>query len=153
MNAQGFKWGVTQNVCPVCNQPGESIQHLFFDCDEVSRRWTMVHAIVRHSPLQSLVQGNLFLTLKKAFQKQQRCLTQLILVTKIIHITWVERNQVARQGNVFWFLLEHVLRSALLQMKALKDGIHLDKKIAILNHSYAALCDTLNKFHEHNDNQ
>lgn len=32
-NARGSKWGVTLNVCRTCNQLGESINHLFFDCE------------------------------------------------------------------------------------------------------------------------
>lgn len=63
--------GVTQNICPVHNQAGKSIQHMFFDSDAANRRWAVVEAIVRHSPLQSLVHEDFFLTLQKAFQRQR----------------------------------------------------------------------------------
>lgn len=50
-NARGAIWGVTQNICLVCNQPRESIQHMFFECDAMSRRWIVIEARVKHLPL------------------------------------------------------------------------------------------------------
>lgn len=35
-NAHGSLWGVTPDVCPTCNHLGETIQHMFFNCDLVN---------------------------------------------------------------------------------------------------------------------
>lgn len=122
----------------------------FFECNATSRRWSVVNAIVAYSPLQSIVQ-DLFSMLQKAFWRQIHYLAQLILVTIFLHITWVERNQMARKGDYFRFPLEHVLKFALMQMEVLKDGVHLTRNIGILNRSYEALCDSLDHYHEHNN--
>lgn len=45
------------------------------------------------------------------------------------------------------------MRNVLLQVEPLKDGIVSPKKIAILDHCYEALVSTLDRYHEHNNNQ
>lgn len=69
----------------------------------------MMDAILRHTSLLSMVQTDLFSSLQKAFSCEKRCPAQIILLTKILHTTWVERNLLTRQGNKFRFPLEHVI--------------------------------------------
>lgn len=113
-NSGGTRWGVIADYCPMCNLPREKIQYLFFDCVFISRRWVEIDVIAHHSTLQSIVQVDLFGYLEKALHRQCRCPAQLILLTEILHVIWVEHNQVAWQGNYFRFPWDFVIHREIL---------------------------------------
>lgn len=145
--------GLLRDFCPSCSEPGELIKHLFIVSWYVGCRWEIVNVIMRHTPLLSLVQPCLLKTLQKAFNRQKWCPQQIILLTIFLHITWVEQDQMARQGNNFRLPLEHVIMSAQLQVEALKIDTTSPRKLRILQRSTKNLGTILKNYNEHNDNQ
>lgn len=127
-NHQDAIWGVTLDIYFACKLLGESIKHIFFECEKVKLRWNILDACLCHTPLLSLLQDNLLLTFKKAMNRQCQCPAQLILLTKVLHTIWVKRNQISRQGNHFRFPLEHIVWNVLLQVEALRDITRLPTK-------------------------
>lgn len=102
----------------------------------------------RDSPLQSILQDDLFTTLQVAFHRQHRCPSQLALAIEVLWATsWTKRNQVACQGNRCTLSLEHIIRSALLQIEALKDSTTSSKKLMVLDRSYKGVHSSLDNYH------
>lgn len=71
-----------------------------------------------------------------------------MLVTEILHITWVERNQVARQGNHFCFPLAHVIGSTMLQIEVLSTSTSSPQKVRTLQRSSKLLAELFDKYDE-----
>lgn len=95
-NSRGAKWGAMANVCPWCRLPCESIKHLFFECLEIQIRSAKIEALVYFSSLQHMIQPTLIETIHHALRRQRWCPAQVIFLTELFHICWVERNQAAR---------------------------------------------------------
>lgn len=54
----------------MCKRSGESIKHLFFECEKVDLRWGLLDVCLRHTPLLYLVQDNLLSTFRKVVNRQ-----------------------------------------------------------------------------------
>lgn len=79
--------------------------------------------------------------------KQRRCSIQIIFLTEILHIIWVEKNQVAFQENRLFFPLEHMIQSSILQVKVLRDSTIIVRKLEVLDWSLESLISILSKYH------
>lgn len=89
-------------------------------------------ALVYYFLLRHMIQPSLLEALYHALWCMQWRLAQIILLAKVLHVVWMERNQVAWQGSRFWFRVEHLLRCVLLEMEALRIATSAPKKIQVL---------------------
>lgn len=55
---RAYIWGIHSGICPCCSSQSESINHLFFGCRKLRRRWATLVVLFAGSPLASVSRQN-----------------------------------------------------------------------------------------------
>lgn len=103
-NRRGLIWGMSDSLCPYCHSHTESIEHLFFECCYVRRRWAGIVVWLMGSWLApTSMKGSLGKILYSGIKRAQRNPVTLVIIVEMLASICRERNLVAYRGCVHKF--------------------------------------------------
>lgn len=139
MNVRARKSQVSDGICTRCGLAIESVDHLFFKCNPVCRRWQALEQLTQASSLEGAIQGNLFNSIVRAIRLSKRKPEILVMVIEACRIAWNERTVAAFSHSYgrapTWIVLQNMER----RLKVMKDLTTSAKKVSQLDIALAEL--------------
>ncbi|XP_021837639.2 uncharacterized protein [Spinacia oleracea] len=88
-----FTWKVVStNVCPLCANCPESVQHLFFECSYSADIWQKVLVALQFSRTPSTFDLELRWMISVAKRTSARCKLLMMFFAECIYSIWLQRN-------------------------------------------------------------
>ena len=87
-NVRGAIWKVCEALCPICGQTGETIAHLFFECEEVKQRWVKAIRLLRATSMSLGRVNSAFQIIEAAVKRHPQNPSILILLEEMVCSAW-----------------------------------------------------------------
>lgn len=115
-------WGVNDGVCPRCKAHEETMEHMFFQCNSVHRRWATIAVWLMGSRLApNFAKQSLREILYTGITRAQRNLVPLVIIVEMLASIWREHNFVTFRGDRSQIPIQRVLQTVETHCRALTE--------------------------------
>lgn len=125
-------WGVHTSLCPCYNLHQESIEHLFYSCFNLHRRWATIAVHLSGSHLGTIFcKDSLWSIIHAGVLRSRRSPVPLVIILEMLQCTWRERNDVRYRGSSLQVPIRQLLLQVTIHAKELMSLCHNAKKLCI----------------------
>lgn len=144
-NKRARTWGMNDGICPCCHNQVETIEHMFFECRFVRRRWATIAVCLMGSRLAPpFTKGTLGEIIYARIWQAKRNPVPLVIIVEMVASIWRERNTISFRGDRSQIPISHLLRVAEDHGRALMMTSESERKRRMWERDLATLHEAAN---------